>query len=175
MYTASFPSPAGYNSSYLVGYGDARKLVQYNKKFLQEEVIAYLSANYEDLKYSKTDTRRNVGYIVDAIIYDLTYGGNAMSVKAGLAYWGGDNNTDPQLPASIKTAILAAFTFLKGRLQAVATSATFTPLQTSIAQFKATAGSAGASTFIGNNVDVIIEIVNDGPDNAVYTLSLIHI
>jgi hypothetical protein len=171
MYTATLTDPVGYNVGYLAGYGDARKLIQYNKKFLQEEVIAFLAANYSNLRYGKTDNRRDTGYLVDAIIYDLTYGGNAMSVKAGLAYWGGDDNTDPQTPASIKPAILAAITFLKGRMQSVATSATITPLQTDIAQFKGTAGSAGASTFIGANMDVIIEIVTDGPDNAVYTLT----
>jgi hypothetical protein len=172
MYTSTLTDPTGYNVGYLTGYGDARKLVQYNKKFLQEEVIAYLVANYPDLRYSKTDTRRDTGYLVDAIIYDLTYGGNAMSVKAGLAYWGGDDNTDPQIPASIKAATLAAITFLKGRMQSVAVNGTIsTPLQTVVPQFRGTAGSAGASTFIGTNMNVIIEIVDNGPDNAVYTLT----
>ena len=171
MYTATLTNPTGYNVGYLTGYGDAKKLVEYNKKFLQEEAIAYLIANYPTLAYSKTDIRRDIGYIVDAIIYDLTYGGNAMSVKAGLAYWDGDDNSGPQTPASIKPATLAVLGFVKTRLQGVATNATITALQTDIPQFKGTAGSAGASTAIGNNLDVIIELVTDGPLNAVYTLT----
>ncbi len=170
MYTSVLTDPIGYNVGYLEGYGDARKLIEYNKKFLQEEVIAFLESNYPDLAYGKTDTRRDVVYIIDAIIYDLTYGGNAQSVKAGLAYWDGETNDLPYLPDSIKPATLAAITFLKARLQSVANSASFTPLQTKVAQFKGTAGSAGAATFIGENLDVIIEIVDNGPEDAVYTL-----
>ena len=171
MYTATLTDPVGYNSSYLVGYGDARRLIEYNKKWLQEEVIAYLVANYPSLAYGKTDTRRDTGYLIDAIIYDLTYGGNAMSVKAGLAYWDGDDNTVPQIPASIKPATLAAITFLKGRMQSLSTNDTITPLQTTITRYTGTAGSVAARNFIGTNMDVIIELVTDGPDNAVYTLT----
>ena len=171
LHTSTLTDPVGYNTSYLIGYGDARHLLQENKKFLQEEVVAYMVANYPNLKYGKTKTRRDAGYIVDAVIYDLTYGGNALSVKAGLAYWDGDNNNFPQIPASIKAATLASVGFLKTRMQQVATAATFTPLQTTIPVYTNTAGSAGASTLIGNNVDVIIELITDGPDNAVYTLT----
>ena len=171
MYTATLTAPVGYNASYLVGYGDARRLIEYNKKWLQEEVITYLVANYPSLAYGKTDTRRDTGYLIDAIIYDLTYGGNAMSVKAGLAYWDGDDNTVPQIPASIKPATLAAITFLKGRMQSLSTNDTITPLQTTITRYTGTAGSVAASNFIGANMDVIIELVTDGPDNAVYTLT----
>jgi hypothetical protein len=42
MHVASLTDPTGYNSSYLVGYGDARKLIKENKKFFQEEVVAIL-------------------------------------------------------------------------------------------------------------------------------------
>jgi len=171
LHTTSLNDPVGYNVSYLTGYGNARKLIKENKKFLQEEVIAYLVENYPTLKYGKTKTRRDAGYIIDAIIYDLTYGGNALSVQAGLAYWDGDTDTQPQIPASIKSATLAAIEFLKVRMQSVATGALFTPLQDNFARYTDTAGSAGASTLIGNNLNVIIEIINVGPEDAVYTLS----
>ena len=171
MYTATLTDPVGYNSSYLVGYGDARKLIQYNKKWLQEEVISYLAANYPTLAYGKTDTRRDTGYLIDAIIYDLTYGGNAMSVKAGLAYWDGDDNSGPQIPTSIRVATLASINFLKERMQSLSTNDTITPLQTAISRYTGTAGSVAARTFIGANMDVIIELVTDGPENAVYTLT----
>jgi hypothetical protein len=168
MHSAYLSDPTGYDS----GFNNARKLVKENKKFLQEEVIAYMIANYPTLKYGKTLTRRDAGYIVDAIVYDLTYGGNALSIAAGLAYWDGDDNTQPQLPASIKTATIAAIGFLKARLQSVAVNATITPLQTTVLQFNGTAGSAGAATAIGNNVDAIISIVTTGPSVVGTTVTL---
>ena len=173
MHVATLTDPTGYNVGYLAGYGDARKLIKENKKFLQEEVIAFLTASYGGLKWQKTLTRRDVGYIVDAIVYDLTYGGNALSVKAGLAYYDGDDNTQPQISASIKAATIAAQTFLKTRMQQVATEATFTPSQTVIPRYRDTAGSASASTLIGDNLDDIIEIVNTGPAAVGTTVTLV--
>ena len=167
LHSAYLTDPTGYDS----GFANARKLVKENKKFLQEEVVAYMIANYPTLKYGKTKTRRDAGYIIDAIVYDLTYGGNALSVAAGLAYWDGDDDTQPQIPASIKAATLAAIDFLKGRLQTIAVNTlVVSPLQTDVPQYRDTAGSAGAATSIGNNLDVIIEIVDEGPIDAVYTL-----
>jgi hypothetical protein len=245
LHTANLTDPVGYNVGYLAGYGDARKLIKENKKFLQEEVIAYLEDTYSyleftgsiagdvltvvavdtgtvtvnsvirgqgvttgttidqqlsgtvggtgtyrvnigqttpvtvikaDTKYSRTDTRRDTGYLIDAVVYDLTYGGNSQSITAGLAYFDGDNADSTiaraQIPASIKSATLGAITFLKTRMQSVATGGAITPLQTTIARYTDTAGSAGASTLIGNNLDDIIEIIDTGPGAVGTTVTL---
>jgi hypothetical protein len=246
LHTANLTDPVDYNVSYLAGYGDARKLIKENKKFLQEEVIAYLENTYSyleftgsiagdiltvvsidtgtvtvnsvirgqgvttgttideqlsgtagstgtyrvsisqtapvtvikaDTKYSRTDTRRDTGYLIDAVVYDLTYGGNSQSITAGLAYFDGDNADSTvaraQIPASIKSATLGAITFLKTRMQSVATGGAITPLQTTIARYTDTAGSAGASTLIGNNLDDIIEIIDIGPGAVGTTVTLV--
>jgi hypothetical protein len=129
-----------------------------------------------DTLYSRTKTRRDAGYIIDAVIYDLTYGGNAQSVTAGLAYFDGDDADStiakPQIPASIKSATLGTIEFLKTRMQQVATGANFTPLQNTVLRYLDTAGSAGASTLIGNNVDAIIEIIDTGPGAVGTTVTL---
>ena len=164
--------PTGYNASYLIGYGDARKLIKENKKFLQEEVIAYLEANYPTLNYSKTDTRRDVGYIVDAIIYDLTYGGNALSVKAGLAYWDGDNDSQPQIPFEIRTATYNSVAYLRTLMINIATNATIVALQATIPQYRDTAGSAGSATFVGNNMTDVQTILELGPAVVGVTVTL---
>jgi hypothetical protein len=157
LHTAFLTDPlSGFNPN-------ARKLVKENKKFLQEEVIAFLVENYPNLRYGKTDTRRDVGYIVNAIIYDLTYGGNALSIQAGLAYFNAADPLQPLIPASIKQATLDALGHLKTRMAQVANNSTFTPSQTDIPQFRGTAGAAGDITLINNNLDAIIEIVDDGP------------
>ncbi len=234
MHLATLTDPTGYNVGYLSGYGDARKLVRENKRFLQEEAIAYLAdaeftatisgttmtvssiasgtlfvgetvtgsgvtngttivaqltgttgstGTYtvsvsqtvpqttitSSLRYQKTKTRRDTAYIIDALIYDLTYGGNAASVDAGKAYWGGDDTTDDQLASSVKAATLQTLTFLKSRLQDVATNTTITALNSTVTQYRDTAGSAGASTFIGSNMDEIIDIITNGPASATLT------
>ena len=171
MHVSTLTDPTGYNVGYLTGYSDARKLIRENKKFLQEEVIAYLAANYPSSKYGKTKTRRDVGYIVDAAIYDLTYGGNAMSIQAGLAYFDAEGSTN-LIPASIKALTLASISFLKTRMQSVSTSSAITPLQTTVPQYTDTAGSAGASTLIGSNVDIIYNLINGGNTTSAPNLTI---
>jgi hypothetical protein len=122
-------------------------------------------------EYGRTLTRRDAGYIIDALIYDLTYDGNAQSVTAGLAYWdygfypdsGPPEAPESLIPEAIKAATLAAVGFLKTRAQSVALNNTIAPLQIRVPQYRDTAGSAGASTLIGDNIDDIIELIDTGP------------
>jgi hypothetical protein len=245
MHNAKLTDPVGYNVGYLTGYGNARKLIKENKKFLQEEIVTFINNTYSQLElvgsisgntltvssvvkgivtnnsiirgqgitigttieqqlsgptggvgtyevsisqtvssttikadtlYSRTKTRRDAGYIIDAVIYDLTYGGNAQSITAGLAYFDGDDADStiakPQIPASIKSATLGTVAFLKTRMQQVATGANFTPLQNTTLRYTDTAGSAGASTLIGSNVDAIIAIIDQGPGAVGTTVTL---
>ena len=157
--------PIGYNSAYLSGYGDARKLVKENKEFLKEEVIAYIADNYPNLKYSRTKCRQDVGYIVDAIVYDLTYGGYSQSLNAGLAYYDGYAGARA-ISASEISATVAAYTFLKSRLQSVVTATLLpSPLQTDVPQFIDTAGSGASVTFVNGAIDIIKNIVQNGTDS----------
>jgi hypothetical protein len=75
-------------------YIDAGNLLTANRQFIQEEVVSYLEFNYPNIYTDKPDYDRaicirDVGYIVDAITYDLSYGGNSKSLEAGFAYWSG--------------------------------------------------------------------------------------
>jgi hypothetical protein len=75
-------------------YLDAGNILTANKEFIKEEVVSYLEFNYPNISTDKPDydrsiCKRDVGYIVDAIAYDLSYGGNTKSIEAGLAYWAG--------------------------------------------------------------------------------------
>jgi len=154
--------PATYNSSYLAGYGDARKNIKENKKFFQEQVKAYLDTNYASIKYSRTKCKQDVGYIVDAIVYDLTYGGNKQSIDAGLAYFDGPGGA-LAIDSTEKTATLAAYNYLKTIMSTAANSGTVTSNQDVVAQYDSgTAGSAGAITLIEDNMDIIYNIINGG-------------
>ena len=64
------------------GYVDAARLFYANKSFIQDEVVAFLNTNYNTLwnttlnSTQRSQCTRDIGYVVDAIRYDLTYGGN---------------------------------------------------------------------------------------------------
>ena len=162
--------PTGYSSS----LENARENIIANKDFLLAEVIAYLDDEYPTLKYGKTDTKRDAGYILDSLVYDLTYGGNSLAVITGLAYWDGDDETFDQLPASIKTQTIASINYLKTSAQSVAGNTTIaSPKQTTVTQ--TLTGNVGSITEIANNIEDIIDIIENGPDAVGDTTTLTNI
>ena len=163
---ASYTLPTGYNSSYLSGFGDARTLIKENRAFAKEELIAYIAENYPTVKYSKTKCRRDVGYIIDALIYDLTYGGNSQSVVAALAYFDGPGSEFAGIFAESAielTATIASYQRLKTILQQIAanTAVTKTTGNSAIQWTDSTnlTGGSAASSFIGSRIDIIINIL----------------
>ncbi len=160
---ASFTLPTGYNTSFLSGYGDARKLILENKEFIKDEITAFITANYSYVKYSKTKCRRDVGFIVDAIAYDLLYGGDHQTLVAGLAYFDGNNTTNLMIDSTEIAATAASYSRLKTVLQQIASNTVVTKsVGNTTNQWRDTTnltGGSSASSQIGSLVDIIINII----------------
>jgi hypothetical protein len=62
-------------------------LLRDNKLFIQNETVQYIDAFFPNLVYLRETCRRDVGYILDAVITDTFYGGNQRSVIAGQYYY----------------------------------------------------------------------------------------
>jgi hypothetical protein len=171
LHSATLTDPTGYSTS----LENARENIRANFDFLLAEVIAFLqdpTDGYPTLKYSKTDTKRDARYVLDSLLYDLTYGGNALAVLTGLAYFDGDDNTLPQIPASIKTATIDSLNYLKTLTQSIAGNTQVTsPYQTAVLQ--TLTGNVGSITEIADNIEDIIEIINTGPSAVGTTVTLV--
>jgi hypothetical protein len=149
-----------------VDFGNSRDLFLANKEFIQAEIIAYIADQYPNIKYSRTKCKQDVGFIMDAVAYDLSYGGNWQSINAGLAYFNGTNGV-LQIAASEKAATLAAYGYLDTLLQTTGRAITVTPVyQTEVPQQLGVGGSATASTAIAGLFTDITTIIDQGPDNA---------
>jgi hypothetical protein len=163
MHLESSALPTGYNTSFLSGYGDARKLLKENKEFIKDEITAWIAVNYPTVKYSKTACRRDVGYIVDAVCYDLTYGGSHQTLIAGLAYFDGNASTTLMIDSTEVAATLAAYSRMKTVMQQIAvnTAVTVSAGNTSTQWTDSTNLTSGssASSQIGSLVDTIINII----------------
>ena len=167
-----WPNP----STIVEGYAAATVLLTDNKQFIIAETSAYITqqiglatAGFVGLEYSAAACERDVGYIVDAIRYDLTYGygisGGASNYavrQAGLAYYSGITSV-LEIDPNDKTATLAAYAFVKTLAQAVVQNNAVSAIQGSVAQVRAaaaqTVGSGAAATSIGTLVDIIITII----------------
>jgi len=156
-------NPTGYNSSFLSGYGDARTLLRENKEFLKDEITAFIAVNYPSVKYSKTKCRRDVGFIVDAVCYDLTYGGSYQTLTAGLAYFDGNNSTDLEIDSTEVAATAASYSRLKTAIQQIIANTTVTRStgNTAVQWTDSTnlTGGASANSAVGSLIDIIINII----------------
>jgi hypothetical protein len=73
--------------AYYAVKNEDRVLVLANLSTIQSDVIEFLTKTYKgNFTYNEATCRRDIGYILDAIAYDLTYGGDSQTTNAALAY-----------------------------------------------------------------------------------------
>jgi len=102
----TYPTPIGATQEKI----NAKDQLQQNRAFIQSEIIAFVNVNNPPANYNQTKCSRDVGYIVDALCYDILYGGNSASVRAAEAYFVG---TTSQLGAGQAVATLNAYSRLQ--------------------------------------------------------------
>jgi len=144
----------------------AAKLIWENSEFLQAETLEYISTNYPSIEYSETACARDVSYIIDALRYDMTYGGNFASKQAGIAYYSRLTST-LQIDPADKAATLAAYANLKTAVQDIANGglSAYTPLQVVVTPTGTPVGYVGdanSATRVGALMDVITNIIDNG-------------
>lgn len=89
---------------------DAAVILQANREWLKDETIAYITANYPGLSYNQTKCRRDVGFIVDGITFDILYGGTHGITINTRAYFIGATS---QLGVGETAATVATYNHLK--------------------------------------------------------------
>ena len=150
------------NETYSSSQGQisAVTLLLNNIGFIQAEIIAYLLANYPTLTYNKVTCQRDVKYIIWALCYDITYGGNSESVYAGLQYW---INSVFQIQSYEQAATVSAIGYINTLAQAIIINQPPATLyQTGVIQYANNTYSNGsvASNSINLNIATIQSIVN---------------
>ena len=162
-FMVSSADPTGYNTAFLTGFGDARTLLRENKEFIKEEITAFLNQNFGSLKFSRTKCKKDVAFIVDAMGYDLTYGGTWATLVAGTAYFDGDNSTQLQIDSTEIAATVAAYGRLKIVVQQIIANTAVTKSDSNTAtQFTDTTnltGGSAANATVGALVDIITNII----------------
>lgn len=89
-------------------YQYAFDLIQANKKFITEEVVAYI----DGFSYNRTYCARDTGLIVDAIAQDLLFDGDSQTTFASVQYWTqGQAAADLVIPSNEKAATVAAIQY----------------------------------------------------------------
>jgi hypothetical protein len=162
----TFTTPTGYNATYLVGYGDGKAQIVANYAYIKAEISAYIALNYSSLWSSlgaggQALCQRDIGYILDALQHDMTYGGNVQTLIAGSSYY---SNYVSTIAAGERTAILDAYGRLKTVIGQIVleTNVTETSGNTETQDVSGTAGSAGSATFAEARIQDILDWITNG-------------
>ena len=145
----------------------AYNLLQANKEFLKAEAIAWISANSPGFTYDQAKCKRDVGYLVDCVSFDLLRGGNRQVIQAGTYYYG-YSSVNSSIPNEQAQTIMA-YNYMKNVISAVVQSQKLTRFyQSEIPQVldNNNAGSAAAAATISSNIDLITRLVRVGPEGA---------
>jgi hypothetical protein len=116
--TVTWVDPAGVSTA----VSNARKILTVNKTFIQNEISSYIASNYVTntlISYNAVKTQRDVGYIIDAICFDLLYGGNSSVYDLASTFTGNLSN--------YTLVYTAAFTRLQSVLAQIVQNQTVTP------------------------------------------------
>ena len=85
---------------------EAGKIIDDNLDELADDITKFLKDTFTIIDYSKAKCRRDAGYIIDAMSYDLNYGGNlATRWNADFYYW----NNELRIPEDTREATAKAY------------------------------------------------------------------
>lgn len=110
--TISWNEPTGV----IITRANAKDQLVANKDFIVEDVVAFVNQNNPTLVYDEAKCRRDVGYIVDGLIYDILYGSTNASITVAQSYFVG---TASQLGADENAATIASYERLQTLVNAI--------------------------------------------------------
>ena len=152
-----------------VVYPNAVKLLKNNKQFMIDEVTAWIAdqvdsetAPFVGFTYNLAKCKRDVGYILDAYIYDIAYGGNEKTIETVQLYWLGgvaqiDGDRAPEVAAHVKLEEIISDYILP--------RVAYTSLQTTVystQNLTAPSGEAGAISRVPLLANIVINVIENG-------------
>ena len=149
---------------------DAALRLQANRNFLAAEVVAYVNNNTPPVGYDQVKCARDARFIVDALTYDILYGGNSATITNARAYFVG--TTIDQLPTAQRSATAAAYAHLASVIATIVTDATGVPTvvpttgNTESQDASGAAATVTESTALDNLLQIIENVIIDGTLNS---------
>ena len=167
--TFTWPVPPGGSATSDVY--KAAMILQANRTFLQNETSAYIASSTNVgalVGYSALKSQRDIGYIIDAITYDLLYGGNSATYDTSSNFF---VNSANQLTGGNLAVCLSVYTRLSSIMANLIANTTITvSTGNTIAQVKTLSTPttpATQSTAISALFTIVYNYVNTGSWGAV--------
>jgi len=135
----------------------ARELLQANRAYIGTELTTWINSNYAGFTYDEDKCRRDVGYIVDALSYDIQYGGNTASINAAKSYF---TFAVSVLPLAQRSVTAAAMAQLASIVSDIVTESYAGQTNTG------TPASATEATEVESLVTIVKNVISSGTTNA---------
>jgi hypothetical protein len=149
----TFPDPTGVSAD----KSKAKTIIQANTNFFIEEGIAYITANQPSLTYDQTKCRRDIGYMINAITYDLIYGGNSQTADSADEYY---STGVLQVPLGEKTITINTFNYIKTVCAACVVNSTVTALNTVATQNTSNPAATNVEATLTNSLfDIVTNLI----------------
>jgi len=165
---SSIPTPVLPNTQSSGLLPNTVALIEANKRYIQEETIAYIAYNvannispYISYTYNAEKCRRDVSYVLEGYITDLKHGGNRQTIFNATYYW---LNGVPQVDGD-RLPEVYAHTFIKGLIQNfILTNIAYGSKQTAIPQIVDNGAPAeiNGSTAVALLSDIVIDVIKIG-------------
>jgi len=133
-----------------------------NINFLAAEVNAWVAVNYPAADHDVAKCTRDVKYAVNALCYDILYGGNSATYDQAKFFFYGFAGGGPGIDPTHQVATVAAYGRLKTIVGEVVRGDTVT-VSTGNALTQNTSGSnadAGEATILENLVQITADVIN---------------
>ena len=164
--TLTFPIPTGTSTN----VSNAVAILIANKAFIRSEIVAWLAANYSTraiFNYNAVTFSRNFGYFIDALTYDLLYGGNSSVYDNAQTYWINSVSQILGQESYYTAALVRLGTILTQVVQNTTVTVSAGNLLSQTTNLSA-ATSAEATTLTGLN-NILVDYIADGSFNGVAT------
>jgi hypothetical protein len=153
-------TPIGITASTSTDVINAAAIIRANRRFIQADTIAYVDTFYA-FDYDRVKSKRDTGYIIDAVTQDLILGGTTKAIEAGITYWSaGESYIKNQLIQCVD-AVTRAKTISLDIIQnnAVTPSQGNTTPQVINTYFS---GGSYATSQVSRGYDIILNIMQNG-------------
>ncbi len=143
-------------------------LLEANKDFLKREIVAWINIQVagniapftSSFVYNQGKCSRDVGYIIDSLIQDIKFGGNASTYDSAALYYNGAVSKIVGQEAETAAAVAQLKTLVTTK---ILTNTTYSSYQASVSQTtNANNGESAAITKAGSLLDIFADVIDNG-------------
>ena len=160
--TLSFPNPTTATTSQIAVKD---KLIA-NREFIAAEVNAWVALTYPTATHSTDKCTRDVHYAIDALCYDILYGGNSATYAQAKFFFYGFADGSSGIQATHKTVTVAAYNYLRSIIdnivkgQAITVTTTGSNPNVLTQTLSGNNASAGDASLCQDLIQITADVIN---------------